>query len=137
LRSSFLPFALPDIDEAEINEILPGLEPGRDVKIIYTGIRPGEKLGEELLQEGEDYRRTRHEKIFIVTHENKVNSGLLEQVLGRLMNLPRPMQLKDAMELMHAVIPEYHSTSPTSLPSPSATVSSPRQLDARSFLLKA
>jgi hypothetical protein len=32
LRSSFLPFALPDSDEAEINEILSGLEPGRTGK---------------------------------------------------------------------------------------------------------
>ena len=44
---------------------LSGLEPGRDIEIRYTGLRPGEKLFEELFGAGEDYGRTRHEKIFV------------------------------------------------------------------------
>ncbi|MEG0372214.1 MAG: nucleoside-diphosphate sugar epimerase/dehydratase, partial [Clostridium sp.] len=44
---------------------LSGLEPGRDIKINYTGLRPGEKLYEELLMDEEEIRNTEHKKIFI------------------------------------------------------------------------
>lgn len=44
---------------------LAGLRPDEDVKIVYTGLRPGEKLFEELSVEGEGTRKTRHEKIFM------------------------------------------------------------------------
>jgi FlaA1/EpsC-like NDP-sugar epimerase len=43
---------------------LSGLEPERDIEIKYVGLRPGEKLSEELFSTGEDYGRTEHEKIF-------------------------------------------------------------------------
>jgi FlaA1/EpsC-like NDP-sugar epimerase len=44
---------------------LAGLQPERDIKIVYTGLRPGEKLYEELLNQGEDTMPTHHEKIKI------------------------------------------------------------------------
>ena len=44
---------------------LAGKEPGRDVEIVYTGLRPGEKLFEELFHEDESYATTAHEKIFL------------------------------------------------------------------------
>jgi FlaA1/EpsC-like NDP-sugar epimerase len=44
---------------------LSGLEVGRDIDIVFTGIRPGEKLYEELFIPGEVYQPTVHEKIFI------------------------------------------------------------------------
>ncbi len=43
---------------------LAGKEPGRDIEIVYTGLRPGEKLYEELFHEHEPYATTAHEKIF-------------------------------------------------------------------------
>src|SRR5690625_7826224 len=43
---------------------LAGKVPGRDIEIVYTGLRPGEKLFEELFHENESYIKTRHEKIF-------------------------------------------------------------------------
>ena len=45
---------------------LSGLEVGRDIEIAFTGIRPGEKLYEELFTPGESYRRTEHQKIFVI-----------------------------------------------------------------------
>lgn len=45
---------------------LSGLEVERDIDIIFTSTRPGEKLYEELFIPGEQYRRTRHQKIFVV-----------------------------------------------------------------------
>jgi len=44
---------------------LAGKEPGRDIEIVYTGLRPGEKLFEELFHELEPYEQTSHEKIFL------------------------------------------------------------------------
>ncbi len=44
---------------------LAGKEPGRDIEIVYTGLRPGEKLFEELFHELEPYEHTAHEKIFL------------------------------------------------------------------------
>ncbi len=44
---------------------LSGLEPGRDIEIRYTGLRPGEKLYEELFDPAEAHERTEHAKIFV------------------------------------------------------------------------
>ena len=44
---------------------LSGLEAGRDIDIQFTGLRPGEKLYEELFLANEEYRRTCHQQIFI------------------------------------------------------------------------
>ena len=46
---------------------LSGLRVGKDIEIQFTGIRPGEKLFEELFVPGENYERTLHEKIFVAT----------------------------------------------------------------------
>jgi FlaA1/EpsC-like NDP-sugar epimerase len=48
---------------------LSGKEPGRDIEIVFTGLRPGEKLFEELITSGEDVTRTKHEKIMVL-HQN-------------------------------------------------------------------
>ncbi len=47
---------------------LSGLEPERDIEIAFTGLRPGEKLHEELFAATEDYARTEHEKILRFTN---------------------------------------------------------------------
>jgi len=44
-----------------------GLKPFDDIDIVFTGMRPGEKLFEELNTEGEDISKTKHPKIFIGT----------------------------------------------------------------------
>jgi len=44
---------------------LSGKIPGKDIEIVYTGLRPGEKLFEELFHELEPYEQTKHEKIFL------------------------------------------------------------------------
>ncbi|MGA2400178.1 MAG: nucleoside-diphosphate sugar epimerase/dehydratase [Syntrophobacteraceae bacterium] len=50
---------------------LAGKEPGRDIKIVYTGLRPGEKIYEELITRGEDVTRTRHNKIMVLQHNGR------------------------------------------------------------------
>ncbi|MBO6577013.1 MAG: polysaccharide biosynthesis protein [Rhodothermales bacterium] len=44
---------------------LSGLKEGDDIDIVYTGLRPGEKMFEELFMDGEDYVRTEHRSIFV------------------------------------------------------------------------
>jgi FlaA1/EpsC-like NDP-sugar epimerase len=45
---------------------LSGLTPFKDIDIVYTGLRPGEKLNEQLFRQGEVFSRSVHEKIFVV-----------------------------------------------------------------------
>lgn len=60
---------------------LSGLDPAEDIEIVFTGVRPGEKLFEELQTSGESISKTRHSKIFI----------------GKLTRYPTS-QLADALE---------------------------------------
>jgi FlaA1/EpsC-like NDP-sugar epimerase len=85
---------------------LSGLEPGRDIKIVYTGIRPGEKLNEELFLEEEDCRRTKCLKIFAAAYESTFEAEMLEQVVTELLNLTRQMQSRNATKQMWALLPQ-------------------------------
>ena len=59
---------------------LSGLEPDKDIKIEYTGLRPGEKLYEEILTAGEGIRATEHKKIFISRPEDMDYEKLLRGI---------------------------------------------------------
>jgi FlaA1/EpsC-like NDP-sugar epimerase len=83
---------------------LSGLERGRDIEIVYTGIRPGEKLNEELFLEEEDCRRTKCPKIFVATHEGTVEAEVLEQIVFELVNLTRQLQSQNATEQMRGLL---------------------------------
>jgi len=77
------------LDLAEDLIRLSGLEPHRDVEISYTGIRPGEKLTEELWDEGTPLAKTLHPDIFRL--ENDASSPSL--------NLPQAIDLLSALSL--------------------------------------
>lgn len=72
------PVKISDLAENLIR--LSGLTPGEDIEIEYTGLRPGEKLYEELLIDGEGIKETRHSKIWVLesrsTDIKALNSGL-------------------------------------------------------------
>lgn len=59
---------------------LSGLEPGNDIEIKVTGLRPGEKLYEELLMSEEGLMKTGHEKIFVGKPTFKDMEGLIEDL---------------------------------------------------------
>ena len=59
------PVLMIDLAEEMIRQA--GYAPGRDIRIEFTGIRPGEKLFEELDVTGKAYRRTGHAKIYVAT----------------------------------------------------------------------
>ncbi|MCB9079370.1 MAG: polysaccharide biosynthesis protein [Anaerolineaceae bacterium] len=118
---------------------LSGLEPERDIQIIYSGIRPGEKLAEELFLDQEAYRRTRHPKVFTTAYEGQVDWEGLRQTIAQLINLTRQVQTLPDREqaqllltkICHAV--EQHQNGSISRKSDSAAPDStyPRPLSAR------
>src|SRR5690625_7555312 len=58
---------------------LSGIEPDKDIKIEYTGIRPGEKLFEELLTAEEGTKITQHEKIYVAKSVDPID-GLSDKL---------------------------------------------------------
>ena len=71
-------------DLAETLVRLSGLEPGRDIEIKITGLRPGEKLFEELALDSESVDKTSHQKIFIV-HTHRTDHARLAQRIDTLL----------------------------------------------------
>ena len=64
------------IDLARDMIILSGLRPEEDIKIEFTGLRPGEKLNEELFDDQENFALTRHERIFIAPDTERDNQAV-------------------------------------------------------------
>lgn len=85
---------------------LAGLEPGIDVKVEFIGLRPGDKLSEELLTEGEGVRATRHKKIFTATPD-RVDRGRLEKDLGDLEGLTRRPDRAGIVRKLREIVPTY------------------------------
>ncbi len=66
-----------------------GLRPGADIEIVYTGLRPGERLHEELLGPDEGSRPTEHPAIMEVVSPNSFSPEDLDWTVGRLEQLAR------------------------------------------------
>jgi FlaA1/EpsC-like NDP-sugar epimerase len=94
---------------------LSGKEPDRDIKIEYTGLRPGEKLYEELITHGEGIVPTEHEKIMVLKTNGKWNGNgnqksfqkWLNKHLDELYHLADLHRAKDIREKLHCLVPEY------------------------------
>jgi FlaA1/EpsC-like NDP-sugar epimerase len=88
---------------------LSGLVPGEDIKIEYIGLRPGEKLFEELLTEKERSRvlgNSGHERIFIAQTE-KIDEEKLEKDVRELEVLAREMDVDGIVRKLQEVVPSY------------------------------
>jgi len=75
------------VDLAEDLIRLSGLEPGKDIEIVYTGVRPGEKLAEDLWEEGGIFQPTDHPDIFMLMDDHVLPSEELEQHIDELLSL--------------------------------------------------
>jgi FlaA1/EpsC-like NDP-sugar epimerase len=88
---------------------LSGLEPEKDIKIVFTGLRPGEKLFEELLSDKENTLPTYHPKIKIATledHDYKYLIPRIIEIYTRLYSLSRA----EIVEFFSEIVPEFNST---------------------------
>ncbi|MBI5302884.1 MAG: polysaccharide biosynthesis protein [Chloroflexi bacterium] len=99
---------------------LSGLEPD-EIAIEFTGLRPGEKLFEELFIAGEEYTRTAHDKIFVarnggnaishsqssITNSHSPKSELLDEQVNMLIAAAQCGETAKVRELLNALVPEY------------------------------
>jgi FlaA1/EpsC-like NDP-sugar epimerase len=93
-------------DLAERMVRLSGLTPGKDIEIKITGLRPGEKLFEELLIDGDNIQPTKHPKIFCA-FEHKFTWEQLEPMLQELFRRARCHQTDRLIQQLHLLVPEY------------------------------
>lgn len=93
------------IDDLARNMIrLSGFEPDVDIPIVYTGLRPGEKLFEELLLSGEGMRKTQNDLIYI-GKDQPFDGEKLEAQLQSLYQAA--VQGRDIRDLLAQIVPEY------------------------------
>jgi FlaA1/EpsC-like NDP-sugar epimerase len=97
------------IDDLARNMIrLAGLVPGRDVQIIYTGLRPGEKLYEELLAQKEFTKPTFHPKIMIALVRQFELRAVIKQI-NELIILAKKIDTQHVVLKMKELVPEFIS----------------------------
>ena len=85
---------------------LSGLEEGKDIDITFTGLRPGEKLYEELLMDEEGIRKTASDRIFV----GKSVGVNYEYLLKQLDELKQAMQRGDNLrEALKQIVPTYQT----------------------------
>jgi FlaA1/EpsC-like NDP-sugar epimerase len=102
------PVRIMDLAESLIR--LYGLEPGRDIEIQIVGLRPGERLREELVQKQEELLPTEHEKVFKVQNSRFEFEGLrahFEQDLERLRSLVEARDREGAVAMLKEMAIRY------------------------------
>lgn len=87
---------------------LAGFRPGKDIKIVETGLRPGEKLYEELLNNKETTTATINEKIMIAT-VTKYDYEQVESAINEIIALAASGNTHEMIKAMKLFIPEYRS----------------------------
>jgi len=93
------------VDLAEKMIRLSGLEPGRDIAIEFTGLRPGEKLYEELFHEEERLLPTAHDKIRLA-ESRQVEWAWLEAALERLRDACHRRDVVELRRALRVIVPE-------------------------------
>jgi FlaA1/EpsC-like NDP-sugar epimerase/lipopolysaccharide/colanic/teichoic acid biosynthesis glycosyltransferase len=94
-----------------------GLREGEDIEIVYTGLRPGEKLYEELHSDAERMRMTRHERILAWDLDAPPEGELLEDV-DELETRARAGDADGVRVQLRRIVPEYREPTPESLAAP-------------------
>lgn len=97
---------------------LSGLEPGKDIEIVFTGIRPGEKLSEALWDEGADYVPTIHPDILRL-NENEISTSTgLQEAVTDLIELAKKSDPDHIVSMLNRIVP---GAVVSSTPSPDLT----------------
>ena len=107
------PVLIKDLAEQMIR--LSGLEPGKDIEIVYTGLRPGEKLYEELLHKSEGLQPTSHEKL-LLARSREVDWAWLQEKMICLEQAASSRNIDKLRACLQDVVPEFkrEKTAPVS-----------------------
>jgi FlaA1/EpsC-like NDP-sugar epimerase len=102
------------LDLAEDLIRLSGLEPGRDIEIVFTGIRAGEKLSEDLWDEGYAFQPTSHPDIYQFEDQDVLCGEHLQKAIDELVSLASEGDAPTIVTLLDELIPNsaVHSTPP-------------------------
>lgn len=87
---------------------LAGFEPGKDIEITYTGLRPGEKLYEELLNQKETTIPTKNKKI-LVAKVREYDYNTVSKQIASLLKSAKDGKIFPTVKLMKQIVPEFKS----------------------------
>lgn len=86
---------------------LSGLEPHKDIPVVFTGVRPGEKLFEEVLTAEEGVEPTTHPKIFKARIAKPLSEENLHEKVERLIGLAKDHDVASIIRTLQEIIPHY------------------------------
>lgn len=87
---------------------LSGLEPNDDIKIIYTGLRPGEKLYEELLSDNAKTLPTSHEKIMI-SKDPSMHFSEIDELTELVISYSKKEEKQEIVKVLKCIVKEFKS----------------------------
>ena len=87
---------------------LAGFEPDKDIKIVYSGLRPGEKLYEEVLADKENTTPTSHKRIFQAM-VREYEYADVNVIIDRLVEMAKKVEIIEMVKLMKSTVPEFKS----------------------------
>lgn len=96
------------VDLAHKMILLSGLTPQEDVEIVFTGLRPGEKLYEELLSDKENTVASSHNKIRISQTDVELSDGFIDTV-EELISASVVIDIENSVIIMKKIVPEFIS----------------------------
>ncbi|MGQ9645019.1 MAG: polysaccharide biosynthesis protein [Thermodesulfobacteriota bacterium] len=86
---------------------LSGLEPHKDIPVVFTGVRPGEKLFEEVLTAEEGVEPTAHPKIFKARIAKPLSGENLYEKVEKLIGLAKDHDAASIIQTLREIIPHY------------------------------
>ncbi len=104
------PVRIADLADRMIR--LSGKEPGRDIEIQYTGLRPGEKLYEELLADQDVTLPTHHPRI-LIGRDREVAGKDVQEAVSVILDAAAAGDAEGCVRAMKALVPEYISRNST------------------------
>jgi FlaA1/EpsC-like NDP-sugar epimerase len=99
------PVKIVDLAKALIH--LSGYEVNKDIDIVFTGLRPGEKLFEELFIEGEEYENTEHEKLLVVKNASRIIPNSLNITVEKLLGVAARNDTNSIILLLSQLVAGY------------------------------
>ena len=96
---------IPIVDLAETLISLSGFKCYEDIDIVFTGLRPGEKLHEELYDDGEEFRYTGHEKLMVLKNSHSTRNVLTE--VEEFLRMLASIDGDEAKRHLRRLVPEY------------------------------